>query len=75
MPEMGLRLTSGEPRALQRNMDSGRLNSRFLARIVHVGCIASRVGVVRVRADTSWVRPTRHLWTRSKQPWVTFAEG
>jgi hypothetical protein len=25
--------------------------------------------------DTSWLRPTRHLWTRSKQPWVTFAEG
>jgi hypothetical protein len=38
-----------------------------------------RGGVVRVRAggldDTSWLRPTRHIWTRSKQPWVAFAEG
>jgi hypothetical protein len=38
-----------------------------------------RDGVVRVRAgtldDTRWLRPTRHIWTRSKQPWITFAEG
>src|ERR1700730_10860346 len=25
--------------------------------------------------DTSWLRPTRHIWTRSKQPWVTLPEG
>jgi hypothetical protein len=35
--------------------------------------------MMRVRAgtldDTSWLRPTRHIWTRSKQPWVVFAEG
>jgi hypothetical protein len=35
--------------------------------------------VIRVRAgtldDTSWLRPTRHIWTRSKQSWVSFAEG
>ncbi len=33
----------------------------------------------RVRAgtpdDTSWLRPTRHIWTRSKQPWITLPEG
>src|SRR5262249_44441031 len=38
-----------------------------------------RGGVIRVRGgtlgDTSWLRPTRHVWTRSKQPWVTVAEG
>jgi len=36
-------------------------------------------GVVRVRAgsldDTSWLRPTRHIWTRSKQPLIIFAPG
>jgi hypothetical protein len=36
----------------------------------------ARDGLVRVRAgtldDTSWLRPTRHIWTRSKQPWVVF---
>jgi hypothetical protein len=35
--------------------------------------------VVRVRAgtldDTSWLRPTRHIWTRSKQPWITLPAG
>ena len=38
-----------------------------------------RAEIVNVRAgtldDTSWLRPTRHIWTRSKQPWITFAEG
>ena len=80
VPETGFRLTSGEPRALQRNTDSGRINTRFVC----ADCASwlysqPRGGLVRVRAgsldDRSWLRPTRHLWTRSKQPWVTFAEG
>jgi hypothetical protein len=25
--------------------------------------------------DTSWLRPTMHIWTRSKQPWVVLPEG
>jgi hypothetical protein len=49
------------------------------ALIVRAGCTSQpRGGVVRVRAgrldDTSWLRPTRHIWTSSKQPWVAFAE-
>jgi ubiquinone/menaquinone biosynthesis C-methylase UbiE len=36
-----------------------------------------RGGVLRVRAgnldDRSWLRPARHIWARSKQPWATFA--
>jgi hypothetical protein len=35
--------------------------------------------MVRVRArardDTSWLRPKSHIWTRSKQPWVTLPQG
>ena len=30
LPEAGFRLTAGEPRALQRMADSGRLNIRFV---------------------------------------------
>lgn len=80
VPETGFRLTSGEPRALQRNTDSGRINTRFVC----ADCASwlysqPRGSVVRVRAgsldDTSWLRPTRHLWTRSKQHWVTFAQS
>jgi hypothetical protein len=25
--------------------------------------------------DTSWLHPTIHFWTRSKQPWITLPEG
>jgi hypothetical protein len=25
--------------------------------------------------DRTWLRPTRHLWTRSKQPWVEIPAG
>jgi hypothetical protein len=25
--------------------------------------------------DTSWLRPTTHVWTRSKQPWIVLPEG
>jgi hypothetical protein len=25
--------------------------------------------------DTSWLRPTVHLWTRRKQPWIAIPEG
>jgi hypothetical protein len=42
-------------------------------------CGLPRDGVVRVRAgtldDTSWLRPTWHVWTRSKQHWVTIPAG
>ncbi len=60
--------------------DSGRVNTRLVC--PECGswiCGLPRDGVVRVRAgsldDTSWLRPTRHIWTRSKQPWITFAPG
>jgi len=25
--------------------------------------------------DTSWLEPVGHLWTKSKQPWVTIPDG
>jgi len=38
-----------------------------------------RDGVVRVRGgtldDTSSLRPTKHIWTRRKQPWIKLREG
>lgn len=78
--ESALRLSGIEPRPLQRVADSGRPNTRWV--YPDCGswvCSPPRDGVVRVRAgtldDTSWLRPTRHIWTRSKQPWITFAEG
>jgi hypothetical protein len=80
LPEGAFRLIAGEPRAIRRVPDSGRLNTRFVC----PDCASwiyslPRGGVVRVRAgtldDTSWLRPTRHIWTRRKQPWVTLNEN
>jgi hypothetical protein len=34
--------------------------------------LISRAGTLD---DTSWLRPTAHFWTRSKQPWITLPEG
>jgi hypothetical protein len=73
-------ITAGEPRAIQRMPDNGRLNTRFVCPDCACWVYSlPRGGVVRVRAgtldDTSWLQPTRHIWTRSKQPWITFAES
>ena len=80
VPETGFRLTGIEPRSLQRMADSGRTNVRLVC--PECGswvCSVPREGVVRLRGgtldDTSWLRPTRHIWTRSKQAWVAIPEG
>jgi hypothetical protein len=80
VPETGFRLTGIEPRSLQRMADSGRMNVRLVC--PECGSWVSgvpREGVVRVRGgtldDTSWLRPTRHIWIRSKQEWVSIPEG
>ena len=80
VPEKALRLTGTEPRQLQRTADSGRVNTRLVC--PQCGswiCGLPRDGVHRVRAgtldDTSWVRPTRHIWASRKQPWINFSRG
>jgi hypothetical protein len=80
VPEKTLRLGGIEPRQLQRTADSGRINIRLVCPECGTWvCSMPRDGLHRVRAgtldDTSWLRPTRHIWARSKQPWITFAEG
>jgi hypothetical protein len=80
LPEAAFRLTAGEPRTIERIPDSGRLNIRFVCPYCASWTHSKpRGGTIRFRAgtldDTSWLRPTRHIWTRSKQPWVTFAAG
>ena len=78
--ETGFRLSGIEPRSLQRTADSGRVNTRLVCPECGAWvCGTPRGGLVRVRAgtldDTSWLRPTRHIWTRSKQPRTTVPEG
>lgn len=85
VPEKSFRVTRGEPWPVERIADSGRVNVRLLC--PDCGCWISGLGragpdgveVRRVRAgtldDRSWLRPTMHIWTRSKQPWVMLPEG
>jgi hypothetical protein len=68
-----------EPRQIHRPTDSGRISTRLVC--PECGswiCGLRSNGIRRVRAgtldDTSWLRPTAHFWTRSKQPWVELSE-
>ena len=76
------RLTGVAPRPLQRTADSGRVVIRWVCPQCGTwvcGASSSDQGLRRVRAgtldDTSWLRPTAHFWTRSKQPWITLPAG
>ena len=80
VPERAFRLTRGDPRPLQRIAASGRVAIRLVC--PECGswvCGTPRNGTVRVRAgtldDTSWLRPTAHFWTRSRQGWITLPAG
>ncbi|HZT87441.1 MAG TPA: GFA family protein [Stellaceae bacterium] len=86
VPDAAFRLTNGEPRVVERVADSGRTVARWLC--PECGCwiaggpqpgAARGQRIRRVRAgtldDRSWLRPTAHFWTRSKQPWVVLPEG
>ena len=79
VPEQGFRLSGVEPRRLERMADSGRVNVRLVC--PECGswiCGLPRDGMIRVRGgsldDTSWLRPSRHIWIRRKQPWVTIPQ-
>jgi len=84
--DSAFRLVKGEPRRLQKIADSGRVVTRWVC--PECGCWltsgpqpGARRGqmIRRVRGgtldDPSWLKPTAHFWTRSKQPWVTIPEG
>jgi hypothetical protein len=84
--DAAFRLTAGEPRLVQKTADSGRVLTRWLCPDCGSWICSSPLpgatpadAVRRVRAgtldDTSWLWPTAHFWTRSKQPWVKLPEG
>ena len=80
VPETGFRLMGVEPRQLSRTADSGRVTVRLIC--PECGswvCGTPRGGEVRVHGgtfdDTSWLRPSRHIWTSRKQAWVTLPQG
>lgn len=78
--EAAFKMTRGTLKPIERKGDSGRTVTRFVCPDCGSWiCNGPRPDGRRVRAgtldDTSWVRPTTHFWTRSKQPWVVLPEG
>jgi hypothetical protein len=80
LPEGAFRVVRGELKATQRTADSGRATTWWIC--PECGswvCAGPSLGSIRnVRGgtldDTTWLHPTVHLWTRSKQPWIALPE-
>jgi hypothetical protein len=73
-------LSGAEVKPITRIADSGGIVTRLVCPDCGSWiCNGARPDGRRVRAgtldDVSWLRPTLHFWVRSKQPWVTLAEG
>jgi hypothetical protein len=88
VPEHAFRLVAGGPKVVQRPADSGRMQTRWhCPQCSSWICgdaqpragwgFADPVRVVRAGTldDTSWLQPTVHFWTRSKQRWIVLPES
>jgi len=82
VPDKAFRLTGAEPLTLHSSGDSGRTKMRLVCPRCSCwisGASQADIDLCRVRAgtldDTSWLRPTVHYWTRSKQPWIMIPQG
>ena len=80
--ETDFRLTQGEPKTYVLKSDAGRAKLGAFCpgcgtRIYHKpewrkGRVSVKPGTLD---DTSRLTPDRHIWTASKQPWVTIPEN
>ena len=82
VPRQALVVVRGEPRSFTRPSDSGRpVECLFCAacgtRLFHRPSVMPETVNVKPGTldDTSGLTPTLHVWTASKQPWVTIPEG
>jgi hypothetical protein len=75
-------LTGADPRPIQRTADSDRVITGWVCpdcgTLICGGPKPGSAPLPEFRVvrggtldDTSWLRPTFHFWTRSKQPWIT----
>lgn len=64
----------GRPKRLSACPECGtRLFGEVRADAHYTGMVRAILG--GTLDDTSWLRPTIHVWTRSAQPWVILPEG
>ncbi|MDH3701760.1 MAG: GFA family protein [Alphaproteobacteria bacterium] len=80
--EADFRLVQGTVKKFTARTDAGRSKTGVFcpecgSRLYHE--LEARKGMVSIKAgtldDTSGLNPTVHLWTDSKQPWVTIPDG
>jgi hypothetical protein len=81
-PGGSFKLLKGELKQYTRKADSGNSLDCFFCpecgtRIYHG--MGDDSGAVKIKPgtldDTSWLKPVTHVWTSSKQGWVTIPEG
>jgi hypothetical protein len=81
-----VRFSGKAPRIIESVADSGRIKGRCVCPDCATPvCGQPRTGTLvhaMVRSilggtldDKSWLRPTVHVWTRSKQPWIILPES
>ncbi len=80
VPSDSFRLLSGELKTFTTVCDSGRTKActfcqRCGTRIYHQVIEAALSIKPGTLDDTSWLEPSAHYWTKSKQPWVPIPDG
>ena len=77
MKESAVRLTSGEPRQFEVETDSGNRLTRLFcgncgSQLFSKISQYPKLRVVKAGTldDPSWLKPERHIWTSSMQPWL-----
>ena len=81
VPESAFSFTKGSPAKTEWTADSGAERFGYYckdcgSRIANgqnpsIGFLSLRAGTFD---DTSWVRPAGHIWVKSAQGWIRFAE-
>jgi hypothetical protein len=86
VPDAAFRLTGRAPRTAPHHVaDSGRIKARWVCPDCGTWLFGDprpgtphpgQIRIVRggTLDDASWLRPTMHYWTRSKQSWVVLSD-
>jgi hypothetical protein len=83
VPKSSLEILSGDLTTFTKTASSGKeVKCMFCPacgnRIYHE-TVGAADGIVRVKPgtldDTSWLAPDIHVWTKSKQQWVSIPDG
>lgn len=76
--EESFELTSGKLKTFEALADSGRVKTCAFCPECGVRIYNQSTAYRSIKAgtldDRSWLRPSAHIWTRSKQPWVVLPD-